>query len=239
MRTDSQWESWAKRDPYFAVLAANEYRGDLSPETRTAFFASGDEHIAKTFDIIRRHLAPGFAPRSALDFGCGVGRNTIPLARICRTVGIDVSPTMLELARRNAAEFGANATFAHEPDGHFDLVHSVITFQHIPVDRGLELARRLLDHLNAGGIAALHFTCGNTKGSLVRAVNWVRYRIAPVQWATNVLRGRPLLEPPTQMNSYELASLLELFAGFTLYCEPLHAGGYLGYMIYGRKDRAS
>ena len=68
-----------------------------------------------------------------LDVGCGTGINLLELARVlapCRTlVGVDLSPGMLEVARRKAAAAGIAATFQvgdaealELPDGTFDLV---------------------------------------------------------------------------------------------------------------------
>jgi ubiquinone/menaquinone biosynthesis C-methylase UbiE len=53
--------------------------------------------------------APGeFAGKSVLDVGCGTGRYAIECAKrgAERAVGIDFAPTMLEIARRHAAEAG-------------------------------------------------------------------------------------------------------------------------------------
>ena len=50
---------------------------------------------------------PDFERRAALDYGCGVGRLTLPLAERCEHVyGVDVSPSMLREAARNAARMG-------------------------------------------------------------------------------------------------------------------------------------
>ena len=231
--TDRQWETWATRDPYFAVLSAEEFRGGGS---RDKFFASGEQHVAHVLAEIRAHLAPGFAPQTALDFGCGVGRVAIPLARLCRTTGVDVSASMLAEARRNAAALGASAHFSEQAEGSFDLVHSFIVFQHIPARRGLELTRELLAKVAPGGVAVLHYVYGSARHPLVKAINWLRYRVTPLHYATNVLRGRPLLDPPMQMNTYELRELLPLFREFTLRLEFGEHGGYLGCVFYARRD---
>ena len=65
----------------------------------------GHARSALVFDVVRRHLHDGFAPRTALDFGCGVGRLALPLARRCRSVvGVDVSGGMLEKARSRSRQ---------------------------------------------------------------------------------------------------------------------------------------
>jgi 2-polyprenyl-3-methyl-5-hydroxy-6-metoxy-1,4-benzoquinol methylase len=60
----------------------------------------------------RRTLAPFLdACRGAdvLDVGCGVGRWSLPLARLNRVVGVDLSPTMIDVARQRAASSGLAA----------------------------------------------------------------------------------------------------------------------------------
>lgn len=70
---------------------------------------------------------------AVLDVGCGTGINLLEIARAlgpCRSlVGVDLSPGMLEIARRKAAAAGLEATFSvgdaeslELPDASFDLV---------------------------------------------------------------------------------------------------------------------
>lgn len=83
-----------------------------------------------------------FEPGSCLDFGCGVGRLTVPLAEsFQQTVGVDVAAPMVEAARRHQPA-GTRCSFLvnRDPDlrrfpsGTFDLVHSCLVLQHIPPD---------------------------------------------------------------------------------------------------------
>jgi ubiquinone/menaquinone biosynthesis C-methylase UbiE len=54
---------------------------------------------------IRSAFDPEFRPCRVLDFGCGVGRCTIPFARIAEeVVALDVSPSMLREAEKNCLE---------------------------------------------------------------------------------------------------------------------------------------
>src|SRR6185503_1336135 len=169
MSTDEQWEQWAQTDPYFAVLSSDRFRGALSPAARADFFSSGEQQVSHALQVIRAHLAPGFEPRSALDFGCGTGRIVIPLARLCDAIGEDTSPTMLAEAARNAAAAGVKAQFTRSASGKYDLITSFLVFQHIPVARGMEIARRLMGQLNPGGVAALHFVYRSAKHPAVKA----------------------------------------------------------------------
>jgi trans-aconitate methyltransferase len=233
--TDEHWRAWGERDPYFAVLSDPRFRGRPRGEVLAEFFASGEAHIARILAVIRSRLDERFAPRSALDFGCGVGRTTIPLARLCPTLGVDVSEAMLEEARRNAAAAGVEARFTHDITGEHDLVHSVLVFQHIPMQRGLPLARRLLECVGPRGVAALHFVYRSDKRPLATLANRLRHRFSVVHYATNVFRRRPLLDPPMQMNPYALDALLELFSGFTLHVESLGQRDYPGFLFYARR----
>jgi 2-polyprenyl-3-methyl-5-hydroxy-6-metoxy-1,4-benzoquinol methylase len=80
--------------------------------------------------------------RRALDFGCGIGRVTIPLAEhFDEVVGVDVAPAMLEQARSNSAAAGCeNVQFLVNAGerlnlpsfGGFDLVFTSHVLQHLP-----------------------------------------------------------------------------------------------------------
>ena len=133
--TDADWDEIGRTQPYFGVLTDPRFRTEaINEAARAAFFASGDAEIRHQLAIQRARFGP-FEPRSALDFGCGVGRLTRALGAVTtRALGIDVAPSMLAEARRDAPETVAFATDL--PDGLFDWIVSIIVFQHIPQDRG-------------------------------------------------------------------------------------------------------
>ena len=75
--------------------------------------------------------------RRAIDFGCGAGRSTRFLKELdFDVIGIDVSADMIARARERdpAGEYRviADGDFRAFPDGGFDLVQSVFTFDNIP-----------------------------------------------------------------------------------------------------------
>jgi ubiquinone/menaquinone biosynthesis C-methylase UbiE len=131
------WNELAELDPYWAILT--------SPGTRFGawdsdeFFATGVAEI----DAVMRHATELGHPEGrarALDFGCGLGRVTRPLAgHFGECVGVDISEGMVQQARRlNAdvpgASFVVNAAgdLRRFDDQSFDLVYSVIVLQHVP-----------------------------------------------------------------------------------------------------------
>src|SRR4051812_3426092 len=96
-KTDSDWEKFGRIDPYYGVLSHDRFHAAAEAgEARQAFFQSGESHIDLVFRTIREHCDADFAPQRAFDFGCGVGRLVIPLARrAARVVGADISDAML------------------------------------------------------------------------------------------------------------------------------------------------
>jgi SAM-dependent methyltransferase len=84
--------------------------------------------------------------RTALDFGCGAGRSTRFLRSLgFEAIGIDVSASMIQLARKAAPEgqyeLVPDGDFTSLAAGSFDLILSAFAFDNIP---GLEKRRQLL-----------------------------------------------------------------------------------------------
>lgn len=162
---DGDWEALARSGAYFPVLSSDGgERVERSVGATEAFFTTGEADVAALFDAISALLGREPRPRATLDFGCGAGRLTIPLAkRSGRVVGCDVAPTMLAHARQNLERAGfadvpliLNDALAALPAGSFDLVCSLLVFQYVPRSAGYALIRTLLDLLAPDGIAALH-----------------------------------------------------------------------------------
>lgn len=212
--TNADWEWYGRNDPYYGVVSWEDYRRDrLDEAAREAFFRGGEDHVERMTGQILRWVGDGFRPRRVLDFGCGVGRITIPLARrYPEVVGADISPSMLEHARTHCRDMGIDNAVFVESGGldrtpeQFDLIHSYIVFQHIPVERGYEITRMLLGLLAPGGIGVLHYTyrqhaTGPLRGKILLAL----YRHVPFAYRLRRLLKR---EPVMQMNEYDLNLLL-------------------------------
>jgi ubiquinone/menaquinone biosynthesis C-methylase UbiE len=204
-RATRDWNTLGETEPFFAVLTDERFlRQRMSDDDREAFFASGEADVAHLFDLIAR---PDFAPRSALDFGCGVGRLTRALAkRVDRVAGVDAAESMLRLARENVPDAAFSETI---PDRRFDLIVSLIVFQHIPIRRGEALLDELLRHLETGGVAALHVTFRRSGSSLRRLARAIRARVPLVHRIAQRIRGeRPM--PYMQMNEYDQERVLAI-----------------------------
>jgi SAM-dependent methyltransferase len=182
--TDRDWSKVAEENPYWGVLSEDQFRGtELSAEIKSRFYDSGKNYFDNLLGFVRKHIAPDFTIDRGLDFGCGVGRLLIPLARVAKeAVGVDVAPKMLELTVKNLAEAGiTNARVVRSDDalsrvtGSFNLVNSYIVLQHIPPERGIRLIRRMLQLLEVGGVFSLQMTYAKERRFLQHERDKARY----------------------------------------------------------------
>jgi 2-polyprenyl-3-methyl-5-hydroxy-6-metoxy-1,4-benzoquinol methylase len=242
----ADWERFGETDPYWAVITDEKFRaGKIAVDARREFFQSGEQHLDAVWRRIRESLQLDFSPRRALDFGCGVGRVLIPLARRCPVaVGVNVASSMLREAQRNMSEQGVTAELVAGDDelsrlsGSFDFIHSYIVFQHIPPRRGEAMVARLLDRLGPGGVAALQFTYRTPISSVQRIARWARLKVPLVAPVANVLKGRPPSNPYMQVYEYDTSRILEIVraAGCKeMRLEFTDHGGVIGIFIYCRK----
>ena len=244
--TDKQWERFGATDPYFGVITHPKYhRQNLTDAGRAEFFASGAAVVEEVLGTIRRYLDPTFSPSRVLDFGCGVGRLLIPFAaHAAEVVGADVAPSMLKEAAANCRTAGLNNVVLLQSDdtlsgmeGTFDLIHSYIVFQHIPVTRGERIFSRLLDRLRPGGVGAVHFTHVVPRHG-PRVVTWLKHWLPYRHTLTNLAHGRSLGTPVLEMYAYDLARILHLVQQLgtrELHLQFSDHGGALGVMLYFRR----
>ncbi len=164
--------------------------------------------FSRAASLAEEYAGRELKPETALDFGCGVGRLTLAMARRAGLViGVDAAPTMLAVASRHREAAGVdNIEFAASldgvPDGILDFVCSLIVFQHIPVGMGERILQQLLAKLRPGGVAALHVTLHRPGGALKRAARRVRGALPFMHRMLQALRGDALRLPYMQMNTY-------------------------------------
>lgn len=131
------WDDLAALDPFWAVLTAEHLR--FRKWTPTAFFETGQREIEQLM-FVCEDIGHPLERKRALDFGCGVGRLTRPLAgHFDEVYGMDISPRMIELARWfnqriDNCRFVINGqdSFRMFPTDHFDLIYTINVLQHMP-----------------------------------------------------------------------------------------------------------
>lgn len=245
--TDRDWEKLARDDPFWAVASFERFHGGLTEEAEREFFESGERYVASVFDLIHKHLDPHFVPKTALDFGCGLGRITVPLARRVPSVtGVDVSETMIQKARGWLDHFRlSNVELCKSDDrlsalkSPFDLIHSYIVFQHIVPARGEAVLKRMIELMKDGSVGVLHFLYRLARYPLHANLRERLFRIKERLWfAYRSLIGRPVM----QMNEYHLNPLFRILqeAGIRrFHIELSDHGGAYGAVLYFQKQAQS
>lgn len=246
-RYEKEWEKWGGRDPYFAVLTDDRFRAEnLNDESVAEFFESGRAYVEFLLSIVRERFDESFSPRMILDFGCGVGRLTIPFSETgAEVLGIDISNAMIEQAARHAEQRGdSNARFEHltrfldRPRQQFDLVNAYITFQHVPSRDGERFLRRLIDSVGEGGFAAIHLLHARPGRYWKPLADWARRFVPGANAVANLLLGKPAGTPHMQMNVHDVNSFLGQLqtAGFGhAYFVFTDHGGYRGVLIIAQR----
>lgn len=210
----------AELDPMWAVLSQPSYGGSRE-EAVQSFFATGEGEISGAFDVARELGRPGRYGR-ALDFGCGLGRLSRALAkRFERCVGVDVSPRMLENARRlngdvTNCEFVLNAQpdLRQFDDDSFDVVYSSIVLQHLPAQD--EVERFIAEFVRVaapGGLVIFQ----------IPSTISIRYRLQPRRRLYRLLRAAGL--SPQSLYRFGLNPISVRALGEDRIAELVAAGG--------------
>lgn len=131
------WWNGAAQDNAMNAILSNKDHWDSSE-----FFATGDASLADHRQFAQT-VGATVSGRTALDFGCGIGRVTNHLsAYYSEVVGADISDEMIRLAREHQESPVVRFEQVRElplpfADGTFDLVYSTLVIQHIPLPYNL------------------------------------------------------------------------------------------------------
>ena len=153
------WEALAQENPMWAVMTAGKSR-DFQ-WNREQFYEAGVIGFTRILEQVKLIVELPEIKRS-LDFGCGVGRLTFPLAGISEfSVGVDVSASMIGLAQDHAKRNSiSNCDFIHNTkenlslfeDSFFDFIVSMMVLQHMEPSYFKAYLSEFLRLLRPGGI---------------------------------------------------------------------------------------
>lgn len=155
------WEYLGTEKAHWSVLSTDTFLPDRLHESIESFWASGDAEVAQAVHILGQFGDGQFQEKVCVEFGCGVGRLTVNLAKIYKAVhAYDISRTHLAYAMARAREVGIDNIEFHECANDYrfaiqpcDFFYSVIVLQHNPPPVILTLIRSALKALKPGGIA--------------------------------------------------------------------------------------
>jgi SAM-dependent methyltransferase len=209
-------------------------RGERTGWTEAEFLATGRQEID---GMLARLDELNVSPRrgTALDFGCGPGRLTAALAAagFSRAIGLDISPSMLDTARRLVAsvpesspehpergrcEFRHNdgPTLAGIADGSVDLVYTCRVLQHMPPALAAGYLREFFRVTAPGGLVVFQLPSEPAPG----VVGGLLRRL-PTAWANRLRRGMQMHgTAPT-----EVTALVAAAGGRTVAIEPDTSAG--------------
>jgi SAM-dependent methyltransferase len=214
---DKEWEKFGVKEPYYSIMCDDKFRKEsLTEELLNRFFKSGEDFVKYVLERIRNSVDPTFLnPKNALDFGCGVGRCAIPLAKVCeKVIGTDVSESMLQEAKKNSVEqsvtnvdFIKSDDFLTQINGTFDLIVSFEVFHNIPLNRGYKLFENLLDRLSQNGVMAVDILYHREAALAIRFIGKLRKLLPFANSFVNLILRRPIFEPLIEKNVYDINKL--------------------------------
>ncbi len=212
------WNDMGEKEPFYSVVTNDQYKMENFDENQKEhfYFSEGSKFLTQYVNLkLRKHLKTSldaFSSGRGLDFGCGVGRNTVHLSPYFKNfVGLDISQRHLNQAQKICDEKGLKQVeFYKSSDdilsyGSFDFIFSVITLQHIPPPLMKSYIDQLLQMLKSKGIAFLHLPT-EAKGYKFFEKNYFFKKGQKLSWSMHVL-AQPVVEKLIKKNKCQLIHL--------------------------------
>jgi Methyltransferase domain len=114
------WEYLGAEKAHWSVLATDTFLPDKLHASIDSFWASGQGEADLATHVFGQFGGSEFAQKVCVEFGCGVGRLTVGLAKSYKVVhAYDISRTHLAYAKARADEVGASNIEFHECSSDF------------------------------------------------------------------------------------------------------------------------
>jgi SAM-dependent methyltransferase len=190
------FEELGLRDPMYAALTKKRYEGNRWNPAE--FFQTGKDEVLGILEYVQEKQWP-LGRKSALDFGCGIGRLTQALGEHFEiAIGVDVAASMVEHARAHNRLGGRVQFLVNQSTdlrlletGTFDLVYTNKVLQHIRPELQAVYIQEFVRVLQPGGLAIFQLRNGpRIRPGSLRAMIYTFNRIYFRRFARK-LRGRP------------------------------------------------
>ena len=161
-RTALTWNELGVDEPHWSVITDPSFKSESIEANQDAFYKTGEAEIGRLGALLQRNGLSFSKDATCIDFGCGVGRLSLPLSdRVNKVIGVDISNGHLTAARHAATKYDKpNASFVKidavsDLDNlpSCDLLVTLIVLQHNPPPVMLAILEKLLARLNPGGVA--------------------------------------------------------------------------------------
>ena len=218
-RIGTYWAQIGQTAPHWSVLTDERFLPERIAEMEEHFYKTG-AHEAGVMrgGLLRNGLKPAQLPR-CVEFGCGVGRVTVHLAKLFRRVtACDISAPHLALTKAACAARGLNRVLTHQvtpeapmPPGACEAWFSCIALQHNPPPVMRHLLGLGLTSLVRGGVAMFQlptwlagyrFTVAGYLAAQEPPVMEMHALPQPVVFATIAAAGCDVLEVREQPYAY-------------------------------------
>ena len=247
--SDELWETYAQTDPYWSVLTEPQYKGEPGPDELRVFFARGEKYVRRVSAAFDRYFDRQISSADqALDFGSGVGRLLLPMAKKCgHVIGVDISPTMRRIARENAKRIKifnfmciSNDQIDEVEDSTIDWLNSFITFQHIDTNIGYKIFDKLLKKVSPNGVVSMHFTLFKDTRKFNYIENNTKYFSSDQDGIRKIYAPNDMYDhDQIMMNDYDATKIIMIFNqnGFlTMVAEMEDQDGMHGAIFYAIKS---
>ncbi|HEY6972411.1 MAG TPA: class I SAM-dependent methyltransferase [Candidatus Angelobacter sp.] len=188
------WDGLAQRDPLAAICT--DPQKERGRWTHDEFFETGRQEVHTVFEYLRSLGISVDQTSPALDFGCGVGRLTAALSEhFVECVGVDISPTMIQLAnhfhkenRRCRFVLNDRDDLRNFGDASFGFIYSSIVLQHMKNSLARNYLCELVRLLKPAGVLVFQIPDRNLAPliqkvrhvvGLRRKINWLLRRKTP------------------------------------------------------------
>ncbi len=171
------WDELGKTDPLWAIISTPDKKGNKWQIDE--FFEKGKVEIDEIMKYICS-LGIELRRKKALDFGCGVGRLTQPLANYFdESYGIDIAPSMVDLANKYNCCGGKCKYLLNDSDGliifesnTFNFIYTNITLQHMEPIYTEKYLKEFLRILVSGGLLIFQLPSRPVKGPLINGLQF-------------------------------------------------------------------